>query len=380
MHRSPLAILALAAALLCPATLCARSRYIRLPAPPRHLAASSHHLVARPEPRTHAQHPQPAAFQHPPRQTSHASHAYKGRTPQRSTSIHSYRDRSPSRRSAPTHSGRLLHARYHPGQREPRLPVNRRALLEPPTSDLDNPAQPTPVVSIIRPNSDHPQLPPVQQAAADPIILPALYDERGRLVVPAPLLGSREILLHQNAIADQDGLGRVQDDADLDGMRARGMLVALPAGDNLHIDDRLPANRRFCRPWTAQFLTSLSRAFYAQFHTPLQVNSAVRTVAFQLRLQRINGNAAPAEGDTASPHLTGQAVDIAKRGLTLPQIAWLRGYLLPLIQSGRLDVEEEFQQSCFHISVYRSYLPSENLPPRYAVTSRSTSALAAALR
>ncbi len=127
--------------------------------------------------------------------------------------------------------------------------------------------------------------------------------------------------------------------------------------EGLQVDDRLPVNRRYCRPWTAQFLATLARAHYARFHTPLQVNSAVRTVEFQQHLMHINGNAAPAEGDTASPHLTGQAVDIAKHGLSLAEIAWLRGYLLPLVQEGKIDVEEEFQQSCFHISVYKKYLP-----------------------
>jgi hypothetical protein len=94
----------------------------------------------------------------------------------------------------------------------------------------------------------------------------------------------------------------------------------------------------------------------------------------------INGNAAPAEGDTASPHLTGQAIDIAKHGLSLTEIAWLRGYLLPLVQEGKVDVEEEFQQSCFHISVYKSYLPSS--PERELAISHhgGTSALATALR
>ena len=35
----------------------------------------------------------------------------------------------------------------------------------------------------------------------------------------------------------------------------------------------------------------------------------------------------------------------------------MRAMLLPLMSSGKIDVEEEFQQACFHISVYRSYLP-----------------------
>jgi hypothetical protein len=83
----------------------------------------------------------------------------------------------------------------------------------------------------------------------------------------------------------------------------------------------------------------------------------VRTVAVQQRLVRTNGNAAPVSGETASPHLTGEAVDIAKHGLSLAEIAWMRTYLGPLIDSGKIDVEEEFRQACFHISVYKVYLP-----------------------
>ncbi len=232
-------------------------------------------------------------------------------------------------------------------------------------------AVPTSVVSVVRPaHTPRPQLLPLAEAVTEPVALPKLYNERGRLIMPAALVGSHEILLHQNVMADQDGLGRIQDDADLDAMRERGILVALPAGPALAVDERLPGNRRCSRPWTAQFLTDLSRDYYRHFHAPLQLTSAVRTVAFQQRLIHHNGNAAPADGDTASPHLTGQAVDLGKRGMSLVEIAWMRGYLLPLIQSGKIDVEEEFKQSCFHISVYRTYAPP--LADRYSVATRGT--------
>jgi hypothetical protein len=242
-------------------------------------------------------------------------------------------------------------------------------------------ARPVSVVSVIRHDTQRPQLQDTATEAASPVILPALYNKRGRLVIPPPLKGSREILLHQNEVAERDGLSRIQNDEDLLHMRDEGMLVALPVSGSLDIDQRLPFNRRYCRPWTARFLANLSRAHYARFHTPLQVNSAVRTVEFQEHLMHINGNAAPAEGDTASPHLTGQAVDLAKHGLSRTEIAWMRGYLLPLIQEGKIDVEEEFQQSCFHISVYESYVPPSSTPRRRIATTRhsETSALAVAL-
>jgi hypothetical protein len=220
-------------------------------------------------------------------------------------------------------------------------------------------------------------LPRIERTAYTPVILPSLYNKRGRLIVPPPLRGSHEILVRQNLVADHDGLSRIQSDEDLIDMRSEHLLVALPADTALQIDERLPVNRRYCRPWTAQFLAALARAHYAYFHTPLQVNSAVRTVEFQQHLIHINGNAAPAEGDIASPHLTGQAIDIAKHGLSLTEIAWLRAYLLPLVQERKVDVEEEFQQACFHISVYKKYLPPAATP----VTSHhsTTTALATAL-
>jgi hypothetical protein len=235
------------------------------------------------------------------------------------------------------------------------------------------------LVSIIRPTAERPQLPSVEEVASTPVILPTLYNKRGRLIVPPPLKGSHEILVHQNAVADRDGLDRIQNEEDLLNMRNQRLLVSLPVSNALQIDERLPMNRRYCRPWTAQFLATLAHAHYAHFHTPLQVNSAVRTVEFQQHLVHINGNAAPAEGDTASPHLTGQAIDIAKHGLSLTEVAWLRGYLLPLVQEGKVDVEEEFQQACFHISVYK-YLPPA--PGRNPVTlhHNGTAALASALR
>lgn len=231
-------------------------------------------------------------------------------------------------------------------------------------------AKPTPVVNVIRPTAERPQLESVEEEASTPVILPSLYNKRGHLIVPPPLKGSHEILVRQNQVADREGLDRIKDDADLEDMRAHRLLVALPVNSGLQVDERLPVNRRYCRPWTAQFLAALSRAHYARFHTPLQVNSAVRTVEFQQHLQRVNGNAAPAEGETASPHLTGQAVDLAKHGLSLTEIAWMRGYLLPLVQEGKIDVEEEFQQACFHISVYKKYLPPASTPRREIATGQ----------
>jgi hypothetical protein len=245
----------------------------------------------------------------------------------------------------------------------------------------------TPAVAKMLPGSDKETTPALAtpEAQLSPMIAPAMvplvYNRRGRLIMPAALKGSHDILVHQNEMADAEGLDRIQDDDDLAQKVTDKELVRIPANSMLHVDERLPDNRRYCRPWVAQFLTDIARAHYARFHTPLQVNSAVRTVEFQERLRRTNGNAAPIDGDTASPHLTGLAVDIAKKPLSQAEVAWMRGYLLPLEQQGKIDVEEEFQQACFHMSVYAKYVPAPSKSPKRSQPAGSTTnILATSLR
>ncbi len=192
------------------------------------------------------------------------------------------------------------------------------------------------------------------EGAVQPHVFP-MYSRTGRLIVPPPLRGSREVLVHQNEMADAAGLERIQNDEDLERLRYQHQLVEVNDTAALRVNPELPENRRFARPWTAKFATDIARAYYARFGQPLELNSAVRTISYQLRLQRVNGNAAAIVGDTASPHLTGQAIDFGKHGMTMAEIAWMRMYLTPLMQGGLIDVEEEFQQACFHISVYRKY-------------------------
>ncbi len=202
-----------------------------------------------------------------------------------------------------------------------------------------------------------------------------LYDSAGKLILIPPMKGTHEILVHQNEMAVADGLQRIGNDAQMAAMRRSQLLVALPETAGIGVDERLPLNRRYARPWSVRFLNDLARAHYARFHSPLIVTSAVRTVAFQRHLVQVNGNAAPPTGDVASPHLYGQAVDIAKHGMTTTELAWMRAYLTPVETEGKIDVEEEFQQACFHISIYRSYfgttgkqtVPAQDPAPAYTL-------------
>ena len=171
----------------------------------------------------------------------------------------------------------------------------------------------------------------------------------------SPLRGTLASLERQNSRLDAEGLERIEDEADLTNRIEHRLLVPLPASAALTVNANLSDHHRYCRPWTAQFLADLARAHEAVFHRPIQVNSAVRTVEYQKRLMTTNGNAAQAEGDIVSPHLTGSTIDIGKSGLDRQEMAWMRRQLLSLQDAGKIDVEEEFEQACFHITVYKNY-------------------------
>jgi hypothetical protein len=186
-----------------------------------------------------------------------------------------------------------------------------------------------------------------------------------------PLRGSAASLERQNQFLNDEGLERIEDEPDLADRIAHKFLVPVPTSALLTINEKLAPSHRYCRPWTARFLSDLARAHAAHFSRALEVTSAVRTVEYQKKLMETNGNAAPAEGEVASPHLTGATIDIAKPGMTTEEVRWMRNYLAPLEKAGKLDVEEEFRQACFHITVYKSYMPPAPPPAAPVVRAKA---------
>ncbi|MDE3202385.1 MAG: hypothetical protein KGN79_15855 [Acidobacteriota bacterium] len=199
-------------------------------------------------------------------------------------------------------------------------------------------------------------IPGINQDAIHAHVNPIHAFEAGGITAVAPLRGSFESLARQNEKTDDDGLERILDNADLEDRIQRGFLVKVPVSDDLTINQNLPEIRRYCRPWTATFLKDLSRAHEKRFGRSFEVSSAVRTVAYQKQLMRHNGNAAAAVGEVVSPHVTGATIDIAKHGMNREEIYWMRQRLAALQDAGKIDVEEEFRQACFHITVYKSYI------------------------
>jgi uncharacterized protein DUF5715 len=166
---------------------------------------------------------------------------------------------------------------------------------------------------------------------------------------------THESLLIQNAEVDRLNLPRIQDETELEALKADGSLVEILPGESLRIEHSLDPSRRYCRPWTLNFVNDLSQAYYNRFHEQIQVNSAVRTVKVQKKLRRHNRNAAPWDGDTASSHLAGVTVDLQRRGMTKQQIVWMEHYLFYMKALGLVEPEEERRHWCFHIMVSGHY-------------------------
>ena len=199
---------------------------------------------------------------------------------------------------------------------------------------------------------------------------------RGRRLRWNPLFRpSHESLLRQNEEVDRLQLPRIQDDAELEALKASHALVPIEASETLRIEPSLDPSRRFCRSWTRDFVQDLSEIYYRQFHDQIQVNSAVRTVKVQKKLRRHNRNAAPAEGDTASSHLAGITVDLQRRGMTKEQIRFVERYLFYLHAIGLVEPEEERRHWCFHVMVsdrYRDWRETQNIFPRHPAAETVT--------
>ncbi len=162
-------------------------------------------------------------------------------------------------------------------------------------------------------------------------------------------------MLRQNEEINRLELPRIADDVELFELEARGELVPIDDTDGVHVAIS-DASRRYCRPWTRDFLQDLGEAYYKEFSQPIQINSAVRTMEQQRKLRRHNRNAAPEAGEIASSHLAGLTVDINKRGLTRAQHNFIEDYLFNLREQGLIEPAEERRQPVFHVMVSERYI------------------------
>jgi len=169
------------------------------------------------------------------------------------------------------------------------------------------------------------------------------------------LQGSKSSLLLQNNIANKEGLTRIIDSVQLEQFITKKLLVRLREDNNVLVDSMLYDKYRYVRPYTARFIDSIGTAYYDKFNECLKINSAVRTIARQKELRKINLNAATSTGPTSSSHMTGATIDITHKDMTPEQKQWVRDYLLHLEAHNFIEATEENSQAVFHIMVFKNY-------------------------
>ena len=72
---------------------------------------------------------------------------------------------------------------------------------------------------------------------------------------------SHDSLLRQNEEIDRLALPRIIDDAQLERLKASHELVPIEASEALKIEPSLDHSRRYCRPWTRDFVQDLSEVY-----------------------------------------------------------------------------------------------------------------------
>ncbi len=197
-------------------------------------------------------------------------------------------------------------------------------------------------------------------SAAVLVLLPAA----ARAQRPVALIGSRDRLAEQNRMADALALTRMPNAAAVRRMADSGLLVRVPGdGEGYVLDEYLGGRYRhrnvlhYARPWVRGFLAREGERFAEAFPgARFKVSSLIRTLDYQELLKRRNVNAARGDDDdTRSPHLTGAALDISKKGLSRAQLAWWRAQLVALQDDGWIIAEEEVRTNAFHIFVHPGY-------------------------
>ncbi|HEX9106184.1 MAG TPA: DUF5715 family protein, partial [Longimicrobiales bacterium] len=181
---------------------------------------------------------------------------------------------------------------------------------------------------------------------------------------PPELKGSPDKLAEQNRVADDYDLTRMDGPAVIKRLVKSGYLVSIPRGGRgYYIDRKLGKGyaRRdvlwYARPWVRKFLQREGARYADRFGgARFKVSSLVRTEGYQELLKQRNVNAARGDDDdTRSPHLTGAAVDISKKGMSARQLAWMREHLVALQERGWIIGTEEMATSAFHVFVQPSF-------------------------
>jgi len=104
-------------------------------------------------------------------------------------------------------------------------------------------------------------------------------------------------------------------------------------------------------------------AYYQQFKVPLRVTSLLRSMDYQISLNKTNSNSFKVSGKgSLPPHTSGCAFDVSRKNLTRDEQNWMMQYLATQERNKKLDsLREGNANACFHSFIYPDGIEPTNL-------------------
>jgi hypothetical protein len=187
-------------------------------------------------------------------------------------------------------------------------------------------------------------------------------------VMKASLKGSRESMVRQNQMANEEDLTRLRSKNQILTFLENGYLVSLAEGFPFKVESGLPIWRQAARPWTAGLLSEVSDSLKNKFNKSLLISSCVRDFKTQKRLRRQLGKgAAKTNGPLATTHFTGSTCDISQKTLSYREKAFIRKILLTYEKLCLVEATEHgsSRNRHFHVFVSKRYETGEICIPKF---------------
>lgn len=111
---------------------------------------------------------------------------------------------------------------------------------------------------------------------------------------------------------------------------------------------------RMFNPTAKPILLGLADAYYQQFKRPLRVTSLVRSIDYQIYLNKDNPNSYIVRGEgSLPPHTSGCAFDLARKFMSADEQNFVMNKLAELEKAQKLDALIEYgANACFHVFIY----------------------------
>ena len=121
--------------------------------------------------------------------------------------------------------------------------------------------------------------------------------------------------------------------------------------------DRRQMRIRLLRMYNKQSrktLEEIAKAYYDKFKNPLRFSSLLRSMDYQISLNKTNANSFVVRGKgSLPPHTSGCAIDIPRRTLTAAEQNFLMTFFAEMERANKIDaLREGASNPCFHFFIY----------------------------